>query len=149
MLDVNHCWLVGKHEHCGCCLLEGFDHLYIFLACDFRQICVSSGTISGRSLNNGPTGCKHALGGAAKMLQCQNDWQRVVKEVGQKAGKTGRKIPQTALPLWFRARTGVSAWGLDMFTKTDTPTHRHSHAHKLSFSQLQPGYYLWLRHGCS
>ena len=32
---------------------------------------------------------------------------RAIREVGQEGGKIPRKIRQTALPLWFRAHTGV------------------------------------------
>ena len=59
---------------------------------------------------------------------------RAVQEVGQEAGKIASKIQQTAQPLCFRARAGVSAWVF---------------GHKKEKKVTAEHKLLWLRHGCS
>ena len=46
---------------------------------------------------------------------------RAVQEVGQEGGKIARKIRQTALPLWFRARAGVKHAWRGVFCRARSP----------------------------
>ena len=116
---------------------QAFKHAWRGIFCSAR----SPGGRAGRRKNceKNPANCAAAVFSRARrrlsMRGAAYSAGRAVQEVGQEAGKIASKIQQTAQPLCFRARAGVSAWVFGHKKENQRVTAEHR--------------LLWLRHGCS